>query len=160
MPLFDLVFVKPLVIVGRGEADAGVAWRIGLNEAVPSDSSRPARPATWVIRKKPAWQLAVIGHEQRRVCRDHAHQVTLGKSSPLAIIFVPIRMSASRFAKALRMARCEPFLTVVSLSIRVACAMGKAFTASSTCRVPWPKYLRYGFLHSADQRNVEIRSPQ
>ena len=68
--------------------------------------------------------------------------VTLGKSSPLAIICVPIMTLAAPLRKRSSSFSCASFSRVVSLSTRTVRASGNSRrTSSSTFCVPAPKYL-------------------
>ena len=70
--------------------------------------------------------------------------VTLGKSSPLAIIWVPTSTLVSPRRKASSIFWCASLPWVVSMSMRPTRASGNSrATSSCTFWVPAPKYLMY-----------------
>ena len=75
--------------------------------------------------------------------------VTLGKSSPLAIICVPSRMSTSPRPTRSSISVCAHFPVVVSTSMRDTRAEGKrSLSSRSTCWVPTPRCFMFSAPHS------------
>ena len=87
--------------------------------------------------------------------------VTLGKSSPFAIICVPTstRVSPRRNAPSIR--SCAPLAPVVSTSMRATGTPGKrARTSSSTFCVPAPNCLMNRLPHSGQTVGGRFVKPQ
>ena len=105
----------------------------------PPLGPRPARPATWVR----SWKVRSVARKSGRWMPVSAlitpTSVTLGKSSPLAIICVPSRMWTCPSLNARRTCSWLPGERMVSESIRRTTWSGKAARTSRSSRsVPMP----------------------
>ena len=106
---------------------------------LPARSPRPVRPATWVT----IWKVRSAARKSGRWSAVSASttptKVTLGKSSPLAIIWVPSKIRTSPCLNAASTFSWLPCPRIVSESIRRIDSSGNAIRTSRSSRsVPIP----------------------
>jgi len=120
----------------NGSGPTGNGVKLCTNTS-PSISPRPARPLTWVRSWKVRSPARKSGTCKPRSALRMPTSVTLGKCRPLAIIWVPMRMSILCALKADRVSRSAFFRRMASASMRANFALGKTLAiTSSTFWVP------------------------
>ena len=140
---------------------AGCSGESVWTSTSPGVAPRPERPAIWAMSWNVRSEARKSGMWRPESALRMPARVTLGKSRPLAIICVPMRMSILPARKRPRISSWLNLREVTSASMRWMLAVGKRRRAIVSTRwVPMPLYLYPGAPQSGQVSGTLRKAPQ